>query len=595
MNATETLFRELVSMWRPIPPQRLSAWAEENIHLPAGLSAVPGRLALWAYQRDILDAVLDPRNERISVLKAARTGYSTLLAAITGYYSVVEPSSILAVLPVDDDARSFMVQQIESVFAVSPPLADVLGGPESGKTSRNTMLFRRYMGGSLRVVSARSPRNLRAHSASILLLDEIDGYEITGEGSPVALAERRTASFGDRRIIAGSTPTTSDSAIAARYEESDKRVFECPCPSCGAFAELRWADIHWPEGRPEEAAWCCPSCGVLHSDADHKADMVAAGRWRATAPFKGHAGFKLSALVSLFPACAWPALAAEFVAAKRNPHLLRPWINTVLGEVLKTEEDDPIQAAELMALAEPMSLDAIPAEVLVLTSGVDCQGDRLEIVTIGHTREDDWLILSHDVLIGDPLADAVWADLHDLLGEKYPHPLGRKIGRDATVIDAGDGRMMDRVLAFCSGNRDLRLIPGKGAPGLGRPSLTPTASRRARALQIVGVDGIKSRVFDRLSQRSGIRFSDQLGESFYLQLVSERSVVRYVRGRPERRFERIPGRLAEALDASVYAIAATAAVAIDPVRRSEELKGHPVTPVIPVVIRSAWLDKGRYY
>ncbi len=593
MNQTEALFGELLPLWRPIPPQRLSDWAEENIYLPAGLSAVPGRLALWAYQRDILDAVLDPRNERISVLKAARTGYSTLLAAICGHYTVVEPSSILAVLPVDDDARSFMVQQIESVFAVSPALADVLGGPESGKTSRNTMLFRRFMGGSLRVVSARSPRNLRAHSARILLLDEIDGYELTGEGSPVALAERRTTSFGDRRIIAGSTPTTSDSAIAARYEDSDKRVFECPCPSCGAFAELKWADIQWPEGKPEEAEWCCPSCGVYHSDAEHKAGMVAAGRWRATAPFKGHAGFKLSALVSLFPACAWPALAAEFVTAKRNPHLLRPWINTVLGEVWKTEEDDPIQAAELMALAEPIGLDAIPADVLSLTSGVDCQGDRLEIVTIGHTRADEWHWLDHSVLIGDPLADAVWSDLRDLLAERYPHPLGRQIGRDVTCIDAGDGRMMDRVMAFCSGNRDFRLVPGKGAPGLGRPALPPTASRRARALQIVGVDGIKTRLFDRLAQRSGIRFSDQLPESFYLQLISERSVVRYVRGRPERRFERIPGRLAEALDASVYALAAKAAINVDPARRSEELKGNPVAQPFPTVIRSAWLEKGR--
>ena len=42
-----------------IPPPRLhlSQWIEANIRLPEGTSALPGRVRLWPYQREIADAI----------------------------------------------------------------------------------------------------------------------------------------------------------------------------------------------------------------------------------------------------------------------------------------------------------------------------------------------------------------------------------------------------------------------------------------------------------------------------------------------------------------------------------------------------------
>jgi phage terminase large subunit GpA-like protein len=60
-------------------------------------------------------------------------------------------------------------------------------------------------------------------------------------------------------------------------------------------------------------------------------------------------------------------------------------------------------------------------------------------------------------------------------------------------------------------------------------------------------------------------------------LASERRVVRYKRGQPVRRFERISARArAEALDALVYAFAARQAVTITFDRREAELRGTAV-------------------
>jgi hypothetical protein len=52
--------------------------------------------------------------------------------------------------------------------------------------------------------------------------------------------------------------------------------------------------------------------------------MVRRGRWRATHPeVRGHAGFRISALVSPLANAAWGKLAAEFLRAKDDASTLK--------------------------------------------------------------------------------------------------------------------------------------------------------------------------------------------------------------------------------------------------------------------------------
>jgi len=48
------------------------------------------------------------------------------------------------------------------------------GLPVLGETDRNTILSRRFAGGSLKIVPARAPRSLRRHTARLLFIDEAD-------------------------------------------------------------------------------------------------------------------------------------------------------------------------------------------------------------------------------------------------------------------------------------------------------------------------------------------------------------------------------------------------------------------------------------
>jgi phage terminase large subunit GpA-like protein len=580
---SEVVRRGLAALVPP-PRLKLSEWIEAEMRLPEDISALPGRVQLWPYQAGIADAISDPEIERVTVVKSVRVGYTTLLTGALASFVANEPSPILALLPTEADARDYMVSDLEPTFAATPSLAGLLFA-DAGEGGRNTLLSRRFPGGSLKVVAARAPRNLRRHNVRVLLIDEADAMEAGAEGSPIMLAERRTLSFANRKIVMGSTPIHEETSNVLRaYAASDQRVFEVPCPHCGVQFELLWKDIHWPESAPERAHAVCPANGCVIEERS-KAAMVGAGAWRATAPFAGHAGFRLNALISGLANASWGKLAAEFIAAKADPATLQTFVNTILGQGWR-EAGEELDEAELAARAEPFGLDAMPAEVLVVTVGVDVQHDRLELVFLGHSRTETF-VLGASVIWGAPDDETTWIELDDALRTTWRHPLGGTLRVDAAAIDAGDGGTMDAVLAFCRPRFSRKVVAIKGAQGA-RPAIAASSSKGSR-LFIVGVDGVKSQIASRLSRGGSIRFSNQLDARFYEELASERLVVRYRRGAPVRSWERIPGRRAEALDATVYAMAVRGLVSVDPSRRDAELRTAGGAPQPPQVFKSQFL------
>jgi phage terminase large subunit GpA-like protein len=578
-----------------IPPPRLSLpdWIEAHIRLPDALAAAPGPVRLWPFQRGIAEAIGDPGLERVTVVKPVRVGFTTLLTAALAGYVANDPAPILCLLPAEADCRDYVVSDLEPTFAASPVVARALA-EEGQEGERNTILSRRFPGGSLKIVAARAPRNLRRHTARVLFIDEADAMEATAEGSPILLAERRTLSFPNRKIVLGSTPVHEDTSHVLRaYAASDRRVFEVPCPACGGFAEILWEHIRWPEGRPEEAAWCCPACGVLTGE-DAKPQMVAAGRWRATAPeVRGHAGFRLNALVSLHANASRGRLAAEFLAAKDDPATLQTFVNTILGQGWRGAGEE-LEETDLAARAEPWGLEAgLPPEALALTAGIDVQHDRLEATFLAWTEGGVPLAAGHRVIWGRYDDAATWHELDGLLSATWPHALGGRIALDAACIDAGDGATMAEVMRFAAPRLRRRLFPIKGAPGLSRPIIDKAGSKtKGGRLFIVGADAGKAWLFARLARPGAFRFSAELPEVWYEQAASERAVVRYRRGQPVRTFERIPGRRAEALDCLVYALAARQMVAPDWQARRAALAGSPAAPGRPrVETQSAWMNR----
>jgi phage terminase large subunit GpA-like protein len=495
------------------------------------------------------------------LVKGIRVGFTTLISSAIASYIVNDPSPIMVLLPTESDARSYMVSDIEPIFSASPALQDLLEGDDSD-SKRNTLLQRGFKGGHfLKILPAMAPHNLRSHNVRILFCDEVDGYEVTSEGSAVKLAIGRTMSYPNRKVILGSTPKDKDtSEIIAAYNESDRRIFEVPCPECGAFHELTWKMIKWPKGEPEKAYYQCPSCEA-HIDESFKGQMIEAGEWRATKPeVKNHAGFRLNTLVSPQPNARWGTLAAEWLAAQASPHSLRVFVNQVLAQ--PWEIQSMVDRDKIASRVQNFDLNNLPWEVIALTAGIDVQDDRLEIVVLGWSKDMQnpvCFVIHHRVIFGHFTDPQTWIELDQFLLSKFRHPSGETIWIDGAIVDASDGDHWATVMDFCNSRFGRRHIwAGKGFWGSTRKHFTISKDEKKR-FAMVGTDSIKGEIIDKLQTGQGIRFSSSLSNAFFQQLASEHRVVRLKAGMPVRKFERVSsGARAEALDCLVYAVASKA-------------------------------------
>ena len=262
-----------------------------------------------------------------------------MLSSLIAYHFTEKPAPILLVLPAEADARNAVVA-LEDVFDTSPALKGRLPNPSLGRSDRNTILYRKGLAGaSLRCVGANAPRNLRAIAAQLVLIDEADALQDT-EGDVIALAEARSLTYPHRLTIIGGTPLLSDTSRVARsFAESDQRIFECRCPLCRDYAELRWQHFEWTAGEPQSVRWRCPHCGGAVAEGS-KPQMVREGRWRALRPeVANHRGFRLNALVSALPHATWPKLVAQWEAAQGDDERVKAFVNTLLGEAWSEETD----------------------------------------------------------------------------------------------------------------------------------------------------------------------------------------------------------------------------------------------------------------
>jgi phage terminase large subunit GpA-like protein len=192
--------------------------------------------------------------------------------------------------------------------------------------------------------------------------------------------------------------------------------------------------------------------------------------------------------------------------------------------------------------------------------------------------------------------DTTWLELDAVLQTRWDHPLGGKIGVDAVCVDSSDGVTMETVYRYAFPRFRRKVLAIKGAQGT-RPWIERSKQRvKGGALFIVGVDGIKGTIYSRLKRSSMIRFSRDLPVVWYEQLASERVVVRYSRGQPQRRFERISGKQAEALDCTVYAFAARQLVNVNwDVRAADLRESEPVAASAAVKSRpnNGWIGERR--
>lgn len=556
---------------RPDPVLTVSAWADAHRILPQRASAEPGhwRTDRTPYLREIMDRLSPSDPIQIVVfMKGAQIGGTEAANNALGFWIDNAPGPAMMVQPTVELAKRTSKQRVAPMIADCPRLAGKVKDARS-RDSGNTILAKEYPGGILVMTGANSAVGLRSMPVRYLLLDEADGYEadVDGEGDPVELALRRTATFRhNRKVFICSTPRIKDlSNIERAFHRSDRRRYHVPCPHCHVRAPIEWQNIRWPKGKPEQAALLCAACGCLIEER-YKTEMLAGGQWVPEAEGDGiTAGYHLSALYSPIGWYSWAQAAQEKIAAKHEGvEKEKTWVNTVLGEVWE-ESGEMLDPTGLLARREHYNAE-VPERALVLTAGVDTQDDRLEVEIVGwRTGEESWGI-DYRVLWGDPDGQLVWQQLDDLLASPWVREDGAQLRVISCCVDSA-GHRTEAVYRYVKGRQTRGVFATIGRAGPGRPIVSaPSPKRQGHAkrpvkLFTIGVDEAKSLLFARLR---GTEFGagychfplrGAYDERYFLQLTAEKRVIRYVKGTPRQEWVQIRARN-EALDCRVQAHAA---------------------------------------
>lgn len=578
------------SVFKPRPRLTVSQWAERYRVLPPDGSAESGpwRNNRTPYLVEIMDA-LSPFNPVREIVFAKGSQIGATEAGLNWLMYLIDqtPGPILALQPTEKNAKEWSKQRIEPSLDLCPRTRDKVA-PAKSRSAGNTILQKKFDGGQLFLSGTNSASSLASLPIGNLYFDEVDRYplNVDGEGGPIELALRRMATFPRGKAFFSSTPTLkATSAIWKRYLDSDRRIYEVPCPFCGHYEEITFDRLQWDKGDPDSVMLECRSCGSLIAE-HHKTDMLDNGRWRATNPGHWRIGFHLSSLYSPKGWFSWADAVRVFEEASGDVEKMTSFTNTILG--LPWEEDMEGIAIEYLNRRREEYEAEVPNDVLRLSMAVDAQNDRLECEIVGWgEHEESWgiryqalrsdmAVLSHEKGGYDPkwyrkeppkeIADpTAWEMLDELRMTKFRRADGQELPIYCTVIDSG-GSFTDVVYQYTKLHEAERVYAVKGGSQPRRPLLSKhTRAGAARAaLFVLGVDVGKELVFSRLKLENPgpgyCHFPNNEGSGYdvhyYAGLISEKRLVKVVNGRKVVKWHLPNGARNEPFDLRVYNTAA---------------------------------------
>ncbi|WNF36419.1 phage terminase large subunit family protein [Bacillaceae bacterium IKA-2] len=558
-NNTENLFRDLAKqILSPPPDLTVSEWADAYRKLSSESSAESGqwRTDRAPYQREILDSVNDPEIEKIIIMASAQVGKTEIILNAVGYHIDFDPAPILLLQPTESLAKNFSKERLAPMLRDSPTLRNKVADVKT-RDGGNTTLQKSFAGGYIALVGANAPSGLASRPIRVLLADEIDRFPISAgkEGDPLALAEKRTNNFYNRKKIFVSTPTTKGaSRIEAEFELSTQEHWHLPCPSCGEFQPLRWSQIIF-----DSITHACKHCGSTHNEYEWKEGK---GKWISENPEASSRGFHLNELVS--PWRKWKEIIQDFLDAKRKgPEAMKVWVNTSLGESWE-EEGEQLEQDELLDRCENYEA-SVPDNVKLLTAAVDVQDNRFEIEVIGWGIEKESWGIQYHTLFGDLKQKQIWNELDEFLSRTWEKADGTKYSIACCCIDTG-GHFTTEVYRFCAPREVRRIFAIKGqgkVDGEYVPFINGVTKIKREAVNLfkIGVDEGKANVMSRLQIKEEgpgyCHFPKGSGYSqeYFNGLTAEKLVKRFKQGIAYLVWKKVRERN-EPLDLRVYNTAA---------------------------------------
>ena len=402
------------------PPERVHpmAWIERNVFLPRTVSPMPGRVRIYPYQREPLDAMFDPTVREVVLCWGTQLGKSAIWQWLIPYYARTNPVPVMVVTPDRESAKKLSRLRIYPIITACHATRPLL----PARHEQDTFLVN-LLNCYVRFGWSGSVASLGSESIFFLIFTELDKMtrDKTQEGDPEDLAMNRVKAYANHKVIKEGTPTREDtSRIWSNLERSDMRKYHVPCPHCGEFQELIWgiADpgspgVKWskgPDGHSEPiiaSATAYYECAHCHKDIheESKPGMLTRGKWvsrtqtidksgriRGTAPNVRRAGFHLSSLYSL--QVTWGEMAATFLEKLRHGREgLQDFWNAWLCLPWRDPGESPEWETVSTRLRGNRPAGTVPKEAVFLTAAIDCHEYHQNYIVRAWGRNNtSWLI-----------------------------------------------------------------------------------------------------------------------------------------------------------------------------------------------------------
>lgn len=492
-----------VQVLRPVERVPVSKWAEANRVLPDS-NSIPGpwRNSVTPYLVEIMDAFSDEMVEEIIFVKPTQVGGTSAMENMLASAIAQDPAPAMCVYPSDDLAERTVESKLDPMIKSCKALA------EKYRVNDSKKLALKFADMTVWLTGANSPADLASTNIRFLFMDEVDKFPGASkkEADPVSLAKERTKTFFNRKIFMASTPTLKTGHIWKAKEAADvEKHYFVPCTHCGAFIELKFAQIKWPSkedvpesaDRAEMATYVCQDCGCVITDQD-KGKMLAAGRWKPVRQKTQHpksVAFWMNTLYS--PFTRFSDIAREFMRSKDDPELLHNFANSWLAEPW---EDTKLKTNADMVMERQTETPewALPPWTKLVTGGIDVQENCL-YWTI---RAWGDYMTSQNISHGQALS---MGEVERIMNTELTMPNGEKVMVNLALMDSGD--QTEDVYEFCALNSDWAL-PCKGTTTMlshYRLSTVNKAGSRANGMTLVLVDGgkYKDQIAARMRKENG--------------------------------------------------------------------------------------------
>lgn len=469
--------------------------------------------------------------QEVYVCKGVQIGVTELGNNILFTYAHLYPRPMAGMLPTQPLLKKHVNDKVWSGVKASPVLQKVFTPIKQGSTESSSKFAMKFNGGTLNWLWSESPSSYASSSYGLVLASDIDRYpdDVGGEGDPVDLLLNRLSTFGVRRkFLAESSPVKRvNSKIFHLVMNGDQNRYFMKCPNCGEMIHFSFLDDGFQfEYDKENYELTSDVVFVCHNGCKieeyQKFEMMKRENGAKYIPLNPSYRNKLKKTVFIptwySPFVTWRELIEKYLSALKDKEQrgksdkLKVWWNTIEGYIFDDESEKAVEttADELMQRREEYT--KVPSDVVLLSAGVDTQGNRFEVTVLGWKNANEKYVIAHYVVTGDPKEKMTQKLLDDLLFNKFFETEdGGEMKIFCSAIDTGGDKTQHVYNYVLKRYKKHKLFAVKGGKSIDDPlvkdfSVVKTRRNRPLKLYILGVNSAKDDIISDIEERYETRY-----------------------------------------------------------------------------------------